>query len=39
MAGDLKNEYAPLARAVGTEPIELGPGLPGQCTRGPLRRS
>ena len=26
--GDLKNEYAVLARMVGVEPIELGPGLP-----------
>jgi type IV secretory pathway VirB4 component len=25
--GDIKNEYAPLARAVGVEPVELGPGL------------
>lgn len=25
--GDLKNEYAPLARAFGAEPVELGPGL------------
>lgn len=25
--GDLKNEYAPLARALGVEPLELGPGL------------
>ncbi len=25
--GDLKNEYAPLARALGVEPVELGPGL------------
>lgn len=30
VAGDLKNEYAPLARALGTEPVELGPGLPGR---------
>jgi type IV secretory pathway VirB4 component len=27
VAGDLKNEYAPLARALETEPVELGPGL------------
>jgi hypothetical protein len=27
IAGDLKNEYAALARALGTEPVELGPGL------------
>ena len=26
--GDLKNEYARLARAVGVQPVELGPGLP-----------
>ena len=26
--GDLKNEYAPIARAVGTEPVELGSGCP-----------
>ena len=26
-AGDIKNEYAPLARALGVEPVELGPGL------------
>jgi type IV secretory pathway VirB4 component len=25
--GDIKNEYAPLARALGVEPVELGPGL------------
>jgi type IV secretory pathway VirB4 component len=27
IVGDLKNEYAPLARALGVEPVELGPGL------------
>jgi type IV secretory pathway VirB4 component len=27
VVGDLKNEYAPLARAAGVEPVELGPGL------------
>ncbi|HEY1914357.1 MAG TPA: type VI secretion protein [Streptosporangiaceae bacterium] len=27
IVGDLKNEYAPLARAAGVEPVELGPGL------------
>jgi type IV secretory pathway VirB4 component len=27
VAGDIKNEYAPLARALGVEPVELGPGL------------
>jgi hypothetical protein len=39
VCGDLKNEYSPLARAVGTEPIELGPGLPGRLNpldAGPL---
>ena len=25
--GDIKNEYAPLARALGVEPVKLGPGL------------
>lgn len=25
--GDLKNEYSPLARAIGVEPVELGPGI------------
>ncbi|WP_232822835.1 type VI secretion protein [Glycomyces dulcitolivorans] len=25
--GDIKNEYSPLARALGVEPVELGPGL------------
>ncbi|MFF6956191.1 helicase HerA domain-containing protein [Streptomyces sp. NPDC008317] len=25
--GDIKNEYAPLARAFGVDPVELGPGL------------
>ncbi len=25
--GDIKNEYAPLSRALGVEPVELGPGL------------
>ncbi len=37
--GDLKNEYAPIARAAGTEPVELGPGLPGRLNpldAGPL---
>ena len=28
VAGDLKNEYSGLCRAVGVEPVELGPGLP-----------
>jgi len=39
IAGDLKNEYAPLARALGTEPVELGPGLRGRLNpldAGPL---
>ncbi len=27
VVGDVKNEYAPLARALGVTPIELGPGL------------
>jgi hypothetical protein len=39
IAGDLKNEYALLARAVGCEPVELGPGLPGRLNpldAGPL---
>ena len=39
ICGDLKNEYAPLARALGTEPVELGPGLPGRLNpldAGPL---
>jgi hypothetical protein len=39
VAGDLKNEYAALARAAGTEPVELGPGLPGRLNpldAGPL---
>jgi type IV secretory pathway VirB4 component len=39
VCGDLKNEYAPLARALGTEPVELGPGLPGRLNpldAGPL---
>jgi len=42
VVGDLKNEYAPLARAVGTRPIELGPGLPGRLNpldAGPLGES
>ncbi len=37
--GDLKNEYAALARKVGVEPIELGPGLPNRINpldSGPL---
>ena len=27
VVGDVKNEYAPLARALGVTPVELGPGL------------
>jgi hypothetical protein len=37
--GDLKNEYAPLARALGVTPVELGPGLPARLNpldAGPL---
>ena len=37
--GDIKNEYAPLARALGVEPVELGPGLRGRLNpldAGPL---
>jgi hypothetical protein len=39
VCGDLKNEYAPLARALGAVPVELGPGLPGRINpldAGPL---
>jgi type IV secretory pathway VirB4 component len=39
VAGDLKNEYAPLARAFGVAPVELGPGLPARLNpldAGPL---
>jgi hypothetical protein len=39
IAGDLKNEYADLARAVGAQPAEIGPGLPGRLNpldAGPL---
>jgi hypothetical protein len=42
IAGDLKNEYAPLARALGAEPVELGPGLPARLNpldAGPLGES
>jgi hypothetical protein len=28
--GDLKNEYSALARSIGVEPVELGPGLPNR---------
>lgn len=27
VVGDIKNEYTPLSRALGVEPVELGPGL------------
>ena len=39
VAGDIKNEYAPLARALGVEPVEIGPGLPARLNpldAGPL---
>ena len=41
VAGDLKNEYAQLARALGAEPVELGPGLPrlNPLDAGPLGQS
>lgn len=42
IAGDIKNEYAPLCRAVGAEPIELGPGLVARLNpldAGPLARN
>lgn len=37
--GDIKNEYAPMARAYGVEPVEIGPGLPARLNpldAGPL---
>jgi type IV secretory pathway VirB4 component len=40
--GDLKNEYANLARALGVAPVELGPGLPARLNpldAGPLGRN
>lgn len=40
--GDIKNEYAPLARALGVEPLELGPGLGHRLNpldAGPLGRN
>jgi hypothetical protein len=40
--GDLKNEYAPLARALGVAPLEIGPGLPARLNpldAGPLGRN
>ncbi len=39
IAGDLKNEYTPLCRALGVEPVELGPGMPARLNpldAGPL---
>jgi hypothetical protein len=39
VVGDLKGEYGPLARALGTQPVELGPGLPARLNpldAGPL---
>lgn len=39
IAGDVKGEYAPLCRHLGTEPVRLGPGLPGRLNpldAGPL---
>jgi hypothetical protein len=39
VVGDIKREYAALARALGTEPVELGPGLPARLNpldAGPL---
>ncbi|WP_344607075.1 type VI secretion protein [Sporichthya brevicatena] len=39
VAGDIKNEYAPLARALGVQPVELGVGLPARLNpldAGPL---
>ncbi|HEX3829083.1 MAG TPA: type VI secretion protein [Sporichthyaceae bacterium] len=39
VAGDLKNEYAPLSRALGVQPVELGLGLPARLNpldAGPL---
>jgi hypothetical protein len=41
VAGDLKNEYAPMARALGVDPVEIGPGLPARLNpldAGPLGR-
>ena len=40
--GDIKNEYAALARALGVEPVELGPGLGNRLNpmdAGPLGRN
>ncbi|WP_410469092.1 type VI secretion protein [Streptomyces sp. G-5] len=39
IAGDVKGEYAELCRHLGTEPVRLGPGLPGRLNpldAGPL---
>ncbi|MGQ0843487.1 MAG: VirB4 family type IV secretion system protein [Sporichthyaceae bacterium] len=39
VAGDVKNEYAPLARALEVQPVEIGPGLPARLNpldAGPL---
>ncbi|WP_326655794.1 type VI secretion protein [Streptomyces anthocyanicus] len=39
IAGDVKGEYAALCRHLGTEPVRLGPGLPGRVNpldAGPL---
>lgn len=39
--GDIKNEYAPMARALGVEPVELGPGINAKLNpldAGPLGR-
>jgi hypothetical protein len=40
--GDIKNEYARLARALGVQPVEIGPGLPARLNpldAGPLGRN
>jgi len=40
--GDIKGEYPPLCRALGVEPVALGPGLPGRVNpldTGPLGRN
>ena len=42
VAGDIKNEYAALARALGVDPVELGPGLRARLNpldAGPLGRN
>jgi hypothetical protein len=41
VAGDIKNEYAAMARALGVDPVEIGPGLPARLNpldAGPLGR-